>query len=182
MTSSTPTRRRIPSRRCFGSALAATAVLLPALLAGCSTTDAPGSTSSPSVTDTASASSQLGECLRDAGYDVPDPDLSQGVVIAPPKGADPERYAEDFSACRAELPEALGGGPQEPSAEEIAELQEAEMKVAQCVRDKGFEDFPDPVDGEFPGLQMTTTGASPEQEALFACDAEFGLNATGADE
>jgi hypothetical protein len=182
MTSSTPTRRRTPSRRCFGSALAATAVLLPALLAGCSTTDAPGSTSSPSVADTASASSQLGECLRDAGYNVPDPDLGQGVVIAPPKGADPERYAEDFSACRAKLPESQGGGSQEPSAEELAEQQKADMKVAECVREKGFEDFPDPVDGEFPGVRMTTSGSSPQQEALFACDAEFGSNATGGAE
>jgi hypothetical protein len=182
MTSSTPTRRRTPSRRCFGSALAATAVLLPALLAGCSTTDAPGSTSSPSVADAASASSQLGECLRDAGYNVPDPDLSKGVVVAPPEGADPDRYAEDFDACRSKLPESQGGGSQEPSDAEVAEWQKTQLKVAECVREKGFEDFPDPVDGNFPGVQLSTSGASPEQEAFFACSNEFGPNATGSGE
>lgn len=182
MTSTTPIRSRTASRRCIGSVLAATAVLLPALLAGCSTTDGSGTAPSPTATDAASASAQLGQCLRDAGYDVADPDLSKGVVVTPPKGADPDRYAEDFDVCRSELPESQGGGSQKASAAEVAEFQKAQLKVAECVREKGFDDFPDPVDGEFPNLQMSTSGSSGQQEALLACDAEFGPNATGSGE
>jgi len=179
-----PTTPRHPrtSRRPVGAALVATVALLPALLAGCSTAEGSGPSSSPAAGGSASASAQLGQCLRDAGYDVDDPDLGKGMVVAVPEGADPERYGEDFDTCRAQLPEAEGGGSQKASDAEVAQWQAAQLKVAECVREKGFEDFPDPVDGDFPDQQWSTSDPSPEQEALFACSAEVGPNAGGADE
>jgi hypothetical protein len=116
----------------------------------------------------------MGSCLRDAGYDVEDADLVQGVVAAP-AGVDADSYVDDFETCRSELPAGMGGGDQEgPSADDIAALQESGLKVAQCVRDAGFPDFADPVDGDF---GMMSTEQTPENQAFFDCDAKFGLYA-----
>jgi hypothetical protein len=166
----------------FRTAVAALALLTPALLAGCTSgpDTASGSTDTPAA-DARSASAQLGSCLRDAGFDVDDPDLSEVVVIAAPKGSDPDAYEKAFSTCSATLPGEFGEIGQAPDADEAAALQKSGLKVAQCVRDKGFSDFADPVGGEFaPGR----TGPEGEAEALAfdACWTEFGPDASGDDE
>lgn len=180
LTPTTSTRRPAVRTRPFLT-LAAGALLLPTLLAGCATSDA-SPTAETTSAGSSSASAQLGQCLRDAGYDVEDPDLSKGVVVAVPSGADPEEYSSAFSECRAALPESQGGGEQGPTAAQAAEWQASQLKVAECVREKGFTDFPDPVDGDFPGKQWSTSGGDPEQEAFFACSAEFDPSAAGAGE
>lgn len=177
-TTTTATTRRTGLR----TAVAALVLLTPALLAGCASgaDTASGGASTPAA-DARSASAQLGACLRDAGYDVEDPDLSQGVVVAGPKGSDPDAYAQAYSTCAATLPGEYGEIGQAPDADEVAAYQEAGLKVAQCVRDKGFSDFADPVDGEFaPG--RTGPEGDAEVQAVDACWAQFGTDATGDDE
>lgn len=176
------TRRPSPRKASFLT-LAAGALLLPTLLAGCATSDSSPTTGTASA-GSSSASAQLGQCLRDAGYDVDDPDLSKGVVVAVPAGADPEEYSAAFAECRAALPESQGGGAsnQKASPDELAEAQAANLAVAECVREKGFDDFPDPVDGEFPRENWSTSGGDPRQDAFFACSDEFGPNASSAGE
>jgi len=182
---SAPFRDRRSARRRTSAlgTLSVCAVLLPALLAGCSTDD-DATSAATSAGGGTSASAQLGQCLRDAGYDVDDPDLDEGMVVAVPNGADADEYAAAFAECREGLPESAGGGEaaQEPSAAELAEWQESQLKVAECVRQEGFEDFPDPVDGAFPQTNWSTTSSTPEQDAFFACSERFGPSAEGSGE
>lgn len=184
----TPTSRRdggVRRRRASSAALLGAALLLVApVLAACSTAadDPTAGASSGAQGSTSSASAQLGSCLRDAGFDVDDPDLSRGMVIAPPAGVDIDAYVTAFTDCRAELPADQGGQPA-PSADDLAALQEANLEVARCVREKGFTDFADPVDGVFPsGASMSTdtTALGAQDEAFLACDAEHGPNSAGA--
>ena len=189
-TTATPTGPHAPcaartsrSRRHRASSsalLAASALLLAPLLAACSPgggSDAPSS--SASAGGTSSVDAQLGSCLREAGYDVDDADLHGGGVVAPPPGWDVDEYATALEGCRAELP-AEQGAAEAPSADDVAAFQAAALEVAECVREKGFEDFPDPVDGEFPSqaAMSTDSGArSPQDEAFLACSDEVGPNA-----
>jgi len=184
----TPTSRRDGGgrrRRASSAALLGAALLLVApVLAACSTAadDPTAGASSGATGSTSSASAQLGSCLRDAGFDVDDPDLSRGMVIAPPAGVDIDAYVTAFTDCRAGLPADQGGQPA-PSADDLAALQEANLEVARCVREKGFTDFADPVDGVFPsGASMSTdtTALGAQDEAFLACDAEHGPNSAGA--
>jgi len=173
-------RRRASSATLLGAAL----LLVAPVLAACSTAadDPTAGASSGAQGSSSIASAQLGSCLRDAGFDVDDPDLSRGVVVAPPRGVDVDEYVSAFEACRAELPADQGGGPG-PSEEDLAALQEANLEVARCVREKGFTDFADPVDGVFPsGASMSTdtTALGAQDEAFLACDAEHGPNSAGA--
>ena len=173
-------RRRASSATLLGAAL----LLVAPVLAACSTAadDPTAGASSGATGSTSSASAQLGSCLRDAGFDVDDPDLSRGMVIAPPAGVDIDAYVTAFTDCRAELPADQGGQPA-PSADDLAALQEANLEVARCVREKGFTDFADPVDGVFPsGASMSTdtTALGAQDEAFLACDAEHGPNSAGA--
>ncbi|NII52552.1 hypothetical protein [Frigoribacterium endophyticum] len=184
----TPTSRRDRSgrrRRASSAALLGAALLLVApVLAACSTAadDPTAGASSGAQGSTSSASAQLGSCLRDAGFDVDDPDLSRGMVIAPPAGVDIDAYVTAFTDCRAELPADQGGQPA-PSADDLAALQEANLEVARCVREKGFTDFADPVDGVFPsGTSMSTdpSARGAQDEAFLACSEEHGPNSAGA--
>ena len=173
-------RRRSSSATLLGAAL----LLVAPVLAACSTAadDPTTGASSGAQGSSSSASAQLGSCLRDAGFDVDDPDLSRGMVIAPPAGVDIDAYVTAFTDCRAELPADQGGQPA-PSADDLAALQEANLEVARCVREKGFTDFADPVDGVFPsGASMSTdtTALGAQDEAFLACDAEHGPNGAGA--
>ena len=145
----------------------------PLTLAGCASSD-PGPSSS-STTSASSWSAAMGSCLRDEGYDVDDSDVVEGVV-APPPGVDQDAYLADWETCRTGLPREIRGDDDEPSPDDVAAAQEAGLKVAQCVRDAGFPDFPDPVDGSFPPL---SPGDDPQSQAIFACDAEHGVAAGG---
>lgn len=150
----------------------AAALLAAGLLAGCSA-GAPDDDPTAGG-DPRSSSAQMGECLRAAGYDVADPDFSQGIAIDPPAGVDVDVYVKAFETCAGEVGGDLGALAAPPDPAEVAELQEANLEVARCVREKGFEDFPDPVDGVFDGVRSTTS--SPVEDAYLDCDAEFGPN------
>lgn len=163
----------LPARSTRGLRAATVALGAALLLAACA--------SAPDASDAADAptpgtgySAALGSCLRDAGHDVDDADLVPGVV-AVPDGVDPESYMADFDRCRGELPPELGGGaPPEVSADDVAARQEAGLAIARCVREAGFPDFADPVDGEFGMMSVEQT---PENEAFLACDEQHGLDA-----
>jgi hypothetical protein len=84
---------------------------------------------------------KFSECMRENGVpNFPDPDPSGdyrfGVDVSP--GV----FAAAVSACKElEPPGAL-------SSKRTPEEQEASLRFAQCVRENGVEDFPDPVEGE----------------------------------
>jgi hypothetical protein len=187
MTHSPTLRTSRPSRHRASSVvrLAIAAALLVPTLAACAPDPEPGPASTRAA-GASSASVVLGSCMREAGFDVPDEHFANTGVVAPPQGVDVEAYVEAFDECRETLPVDQGGGSQRPSPEDLAVLQEANLEVARCVRDKGFDDFPDPVDGQFP-MEATSTSTDPsavdaQTEAYFACDESFGPNSRQAGE
>jgi hypothetical protein len=134
------------------------ALALVALIgAGCSNGSAKSDTDSTGNTDAASSAGTGGggntktvnrdqavkfsECLRNNGVpDFPDPDAkgeyAYGVSVTPAV------FQGAVDACKAlEPPGAL-------SSERSPKEQTASLRFAQCVRDNGVKDFPDPVNGE----------------------------------
>jgi predicted small lipoprotein YifL len=106
------------------------------------------------------------ECMRDEGIDIPDPtrDSDGNLVIEGPgirlgggesdgstssdgsdddsdePAIDPEEMDAAMEACGE--PPALG--PSDISEEDRQAMEEAALEFAECMRDEGIEDFPDP--------------------------------------
>ena len=91
---------------------------------------------------------RFAQCMRDTGItDFPDPGVSGGFTIdaiANGSSLDTDSPAFDraMSACKDLEPAGFTGG------ERSTEQQQAALLFAQCIRDNGVQDFPDPVDGE----------------------------------
>src|SRR3954451_17220615 len=126
------------------------ALALVALIgAGCSNGPAKAGTGGSTAGSTGAASSapnrdqgvKFAECLRNNGVpDFPDPDAkgetAYGVSVTPAV------FQKAVNACKdLEPPGAL-------SSQRSPKEQTASLRFAQCVRDNGVKDFPDPVNGE----------------------------------
>ena len=104
---------------------------------------------------------KFAECMRDSGIsEFPDPDASGGLTIdgvLNGSSLDPSNPAwkSAIRACKDLQPPGFTGD-QEVSAEE----QETRLQFAQCMRENGVTDFPDPVDGE----PLVDTGRIPSAE------------------
>ena len=120
---------------------------------GTSTATPVGSTGTASSTGTKTASPhakavKFAECMRANGVSAfPDPDATGALTIdAVANGSSLDTSSPAFeqalSACKDLEPPGFTG--HERSAQE----QEAALKFAQCIRDNGVKDFPDPVAGE----------------------------------
>ena len=84
---------------------------------------------------------KFAECIRAHGVsDFPDPDAKNqfqyGVSVSPAV------WTKAVDACNALKP------PGALSAKRTPKQQSASLRFAQCVRDHGVKDFPDPVNGE----------------------------------
>jgi hypothetical protein len=85
---------------------------------------------------------KFSECMRENGYpDFPDPKASGefpdfGISVSPAV------WKDALAACKELQP------PGSFSAHLSTEQLSAALKFAQCIRDNGVKDFPDPVDGE----------------------------------
>jgi hypothetical protein len=125
--------------------------MLALIVAGCS--DATDSTSTGTGTDSSGGSStatahekavKFVECMRANGVSAfPDPDASGELTIdAVANGSSVDTSSAAFeqalSACKDLEPPGFVG--QERSVEQ----QSAALKFAQCIRDNGVKDFPDP--------------------------------------
>ena len=83
------------------------------------------------------------DCMRENGVpDFPDPDPSGEF---PPYGVSvtPEVWTQAIVACEDLQPASV-----DYSSERTPEEQSAALRFAQCMRDNGVPDFPDPVQGE----------------------------------
>jgi hypothetical protein len=92
---------------------------------------------------------KFAECMRENGVsEFPDPDASGELTIdgvLNGSGLDPNAPAwkEAIDACKDLQPPGFTGGGERSSGQ-----QEAALEFAQCVREHGVPDFPDPVKGE----------------------------------
>jgi hypothetical protein len=110
------------------------------------------------------------QCMRDNGYaEFPDPRPDGNIRFLIEPGSAP-RFHKAAAACRHLAPEGLRGEDITP------ENLEALVRLAQCVRENGLPDFPDPTaDGRF---ELRGIGAGPGDPrlaaAMAACRDEAG--------
>jgi len=131
------------------------ALLLPLMLA---TLTAPALAQAPADNDDAALA--YSKCMRDNGYaEFPDPTPGEGMrfLITPGSAA---RFEKASTACRDLAPEGLRDEGVTP------EQLDGLLKLAQCVRDHGVPNFPDPTaDGRFEAEKI---GAGPDDPKLKA--------------
>jgi hypothetical protein len=114
------------------------------LSAGCSNALAGTGTGGGSDATNRDQAAKFAECMRKNGVrEFPDPDASGDLTIdriANGSSLDTSTAAfkQAISACRDLEPPGFTGGKRSP------EQQKAALKFAQCIRDNGVKDFPDP--------------------------------------
>jgi hypothetical protein len=170
-TITTKTRRT----RSLLATAAVAVVLLPGLLAGCTSREddeAAGPTAG-----SARQGATLAECMRGKGYDMPDASSSgKTMQFGVPDDVDPEQYQHDLKECVGDG----GGAGDARAAKPMPGLAEKMQQAAECVREGGFVDYPDDQEGQ--------QSYRPDDEAAFdevarACDEEaFGPDVTGVGE
>lgn len=161
--------RRAAATRTAAAAGAICAAMVLSLLAGCAQSAAPAS-SSHSSTDAADLQQytlSISRCMRDKGFDVPDPD-SDGALAIPTTG-DPEAIEKAYKECES------SAGPL-PGAEDVSEeeMQQFYVQVTECLRQEGY-DVADPAPGESLRLDETIP-----EEALSTCAEKVGSGSPSA--
>ena len=131
--------------------------LISAIGAGCGS-DAPSETGAAGSTTGSGANGKLtargkavefAQCMRDNGVDeFPDPDASggltiDGVVNDSSLDTSTPSWKTAIATCKDLQPPGFTGPGRRGAGQ-----QEAALDFAQCIRDNGVEDFPDPVNGE----------------------------------
>lgn len=152
---------------------------------GCSSGRHTSAAASPSVNDQALALSvgrEFAQCARQHGRpDFPDPAIQDGALVFP--GATKEDQLAVQGACVSilqRLPASMQHQNRAPTAQELASLRQ----FAQCLRQHGIPEWPDPKsDGTFPivGTPLEAEGKSQRLlDARQACDQFFsgGINAS----
>src|ERR687891_1093634 len=115
--------------------------------AGCSNDDGADSSGGNKSATTQDKAVKFSECMRDNGVrEFPDPPASGGLTIdgvLNGSSLDPNAPAwkQAIGACKDLQPPGFTG-----DEEVTAEEQEERLQFAQCIRDNGVEDFPDPAE------------------------------------
>lgn len=91
---------------------------------------------------------KFAQCMRENGVDMEDPKPGQGVQLKM-KGGPEKKAAMDkaMEACRKYSPQANSTGAPDPKQQERA------RQFAECMRENGVKDFPDP-DPNQPGIRI----------------------------
>lgn len=92
----------------------------------------------------AGVGAQWGACMRDAGYDVQDPDDAsvEAGAMAVPSGVDSAEFQTAGAAC------AEQAGVERKSNADTQKWEREYAKVASCVRER-YSDFPEQEPGQF---------------------------------
>jgi hypothetical protein len=124
-----------------------TALVLVALIsAGCGTSTSSGGNKNATNHEKAM---KFAKCMRDNGVsEFPDPDASAGLTIdgvlnGSSLDSSTPAWKQAIGTCKDLQPPGFTG-----DKEVTAEEKETRLEFAQCIRDNGVKDFPDPADGE----------------------------------
>jgi hypothetical protein len=126
--------------------------------------------------DEADAALVYAQCVRDNGYpEFPDPIPGQGIMLRRDQGMsfnDPRMLAA-MEACQDLRPAGMAGG----GAGDPEETMQMQLEFAQCMRDNGVSDFPDPQPGGGGMIIGPEAGINPFsptfQAAARTCMADF---------
>lgn len=117
--------------------------LLPGLLAGCSSAGPSGD----STKGAGSSGSSVAECMRGKGYDMEDQSTSdKAQTLSVPDGVDRDQWTADLGSCLGDGGADGGDGAGVSGAKPVSGGDAKDREVAKCIRDKGFDDYPDDVD------------------------------------
>jgi hypothetical protein len=146
--------------------LAASAATLALTVAGCGGSG-DSKTSSSSSNSNLEKAVRYAQCMRENGLtDFPDPDKNGKFVIpAGGPGRDTSQFKKAQQACKSQEPPGIKDNPAE-----IAKAQASWLKFANCMRQHGIQDFPDPKDGRLLVDRNRINVNSPQfKNALKAC-------------
>lgn len=112
--------------------------------------------------------------MRDAGFDVRDPDdasVASGAVPVP-EGADDAAYTDAAATCSA-----AAGVPRASTADK-QKWERQYTKVASCIRENGFADFPEQQPGVLDFGSYPRSQESGFQQAADTCLQQFAPDTT----
>ncbi|WP_326561689.1 hypothetical protein [Micromonospora sp. NBC_01796] len=98
----------------------------------------PTASASAAAFDDADRQLKFAQCMRENGVDMPDPDPAAPGQVRINGGSDPDKAQAAMEKCREFLPNGGEGRKLDP------EQAENMRKMAQCMRENGIPDFPDP--------------------------------------
>ncbi|MDA0183266.1 hypothetical protein OJ997_23345 [Solirubrobacter phytolaccae] len=120
------------------------------LVAGCGSTPETETTAGgTTATPTQAKASTFSACMREHGIkDFPDPDASgeltvENVVNEAKIDTDTPAFKQALRACKDLQPAGYAGRGKRTPKE-----QDGALQFAECIREHGVKDFPDPVNGE----------------------------------
>jgi hypothetical protein len=134
------------------------------VVAGCGSNDTARTSATPKKASVRDKAVKFSECIRAHGVtDFPDPDAKgeyrYGVSVSPAV------WKRATTACKDPQP------PGALSSKRTAKQQSTALEFAQCMRDHGVKDFPDPANGE-PLVDTTKIPSlgnrSPRTDPVFA--------------
>ncbi len=126
----------------------ATATLVSLVLTGCSSGSEDTTAGDSSTGTTRDEAVKFSTCMRENGVkEFPDPDSSgqltlDGVVNGSAIDPDGPAWKKAIGECKSLQPAGFTGRKRN------AQAQSEALEFAQCIRDHGVKDFPDPVAGE----------------------------------
>jgi hypothetical protein len=135
------------------------------------------------------------QCMRDNGIDMDDPDTSGGRPgffrggAGDGDGGELDFLSEDFQAAQEACGDTLAAARPEVDPEAEQERLEEQLQLAQCIRDSGYPEYPDPAIGTDGRLERTRGQGfadigidprSPEfQEVMGTCRDQLGMDESG---
>lgn len=136
------------------------------LLAGCGADKE--TPTGPAADKNKQAMLDFARCMRENGIDMPDPKFDEGRVTmrvgGPGQKIDRGKMEAAQKAC-AKYQEAIK--PPELSDDDAAELKQAALENARCMRANGVKNFPDPTFDESGGAQLRITKELDPESATF---------------
>jgi hypothetical protein len=126
----------------------------------------PGASASARPTATGDEQAQLlqfARCMREHGVQMADPKAGEGIKL--PDAVDPQaaqKVQTAMQACRQYLPN--GGQPKKVDQGQLELLR----KFAQCMRDQGIKNFPDPDPNEGLKVDNSKLGIDPKDPRFVA--------------
>lgn len=104
---------------------------------------------------------KFSQCMRDQGLSwFPDPDANGGLKVSIPNGTDQSVVDKAQEACKEYAPGQNQSGT--VSEEDLAKLRQ----VAQCIRDQGFANYPDPDSNGSTQIDSKKLGVEPDDPAF----------------